>query len=148
MPMLATEDLSKTFFNLHRPAGGHACRSSSLRYPYVQAGLEWCKDPCPAEAGGWRNCVERLSQDLLGQEHQRVHCVIPCCWCDLFMHSQVCEQCLDVLLSATQVLSRLHAMKPDRAPNPVTVGALRVDRIVTDTHQLAHVIQEIRRAVH
>ena len=94
-------------------------------------------------------CVDFAAQWLLKhvlvEEDQRIHGLVLGGGGHLAVSGQVSEECLDLLFAVPEVVSGLHAVEADIAFDPVPVGALGMDGIMTAPHDVAHFVKQTGR---
>ena len=82
---------------------------------------------------------------MLVEEDERIHGLILGGGGHLTISGQVGEECLDLLFTGLKVDPGLHVVETDIALDPIPVGTLGMDGIVSSPHEVAHFIKQSGR---
>ena len=88
-----------------------------------------------------------LPEHVLVEEDERIHGLILGGGGHLAISGQVREECLDLLFAGLKVVPGLHVVEADVAFDPIPVGALGMDGIMTSPREIAHFVKQSGRHV-
>ncbi len=92
------------------------------------------------------NCsAQWLLEHVLVDEDERIHGLLLDGGGHLAISGQVGEECLDLPFAVPKVVPGLHAMETDIAFDPIPVGALGMDGIMTSPHEVSHFVEQLGR---
>ena len=99
----------------------------------------------PARAVCVDFAAQWLLEHMLVEEDERIHGLVLGGGGHLAISGQVGEECLDLLFPVTEVVPGLHVVETDIAFDPIPVGALGMDGIMTAPHEVAHFVKQSGR---
>ena len=120
---------------------GHQCDHASR----LLAGQDDGYPGLPARAVRVDFAAQWSLEHVLVEEDERIHGLVLGGGGHLAVSGQVREECLDLLFAVTEVVPGLHVVETDIAFDPVAIGALGMDGIVTPPHEVAHFVKQSGR---
>ena len=120
---------------------GHQCDHASR----LLAGQDDGYPDLPACAVCADFAAQWLLEHVLVEEDERIHGLVLGGGGHLAISGQVSEECLDLLFAVTEVIPGLHVVEANIASDPIPVGALGVDGIMTAPHEVAHFVKQSGR---
>ena len=120
---------------------GHQCDHASR----FLAGQDDGYPDLPACAVRVDFAAQWLLEHVLVEEDERIHGLVLSGGGHLAISGQVGEESLDLLFAGPKVVPGLHVVEADVALDPIAVGALGMDGIMTAPHEVAHFVKQSGR---
>ena len=82
---------------------------------------------------------------MLVEEDKSIHGLVPSGSSHLAVSGQLSEECSHLLFSVTKAVPGPHVLQAVMAVDPIAVGALGMDGIMTSSHEVAHFVKYFGR---